>query len=168
MANSEHVKIIKRGADTWNEWRKDNPDVNPDLAWANLIGLDLQGVDLKKTNMKLAFCRSVNFTNADFSGAILYGTNFQNAVLNSATMKNADLEGANLIDAVLENADLEGANMKLAVLDRANCRGVNLLNAKKLGYKQLMNAATLANANLEANVYEKLKAYYPDLFSGES
>ena len=148
MANSEHVKIIKQGADTWNEWRKNNPDINPDLAWANLIGLDLQGID--------------------FTGSILYGTNLQNAVLNSATMKNADLEGANLIDAVLENANLEGANMKLAVLDRANCRGTNLLNTKKLGYKQLMNAATLANANLEANVYDKLKAYYPDLFSGES
>lgn len=167
MANSEHLKIIKQGPGAWNKWREENPDIIPDLAWANMIGMNLQGIDLKKANMKLAFCRSTDFSNSDFSEAILYGTNFQDSVLHSVSMKKSDLEGANLISADLDNADLEGANMKLAVLDNAKCSRVNLLNAKKLGYKQLLNVETLANARIEAGVYEKLKSLNPELFAGE-
>jgi hypothetical protein len=31
MADDEHVAILKRGVDAWNEWRRENPDIVPDL-----------------------------------------------------------------------------------------------------------------------------------------
>jgi hypothetical protein len=31
MANDEHVKMLTQGADVWNAWREENPDVKPDL-----------------------------------------------------------------------------------------------------------------------------------------
>jgi len=31
MANPEHVKILKQGAEVWNKWREINPDIKPDL-----------------------------------------------------------------------------------------------------------------------------------------
>jgi hypothetical protein len=34
MANPEHLKVLKRGVETWNRWRKDHPDVVPDLGGA--------------------------------------------------------------------------------------------------------------------------------------
>jgi len=40
MANQEHVKAIKQGVHYWNTWREENPDVVPDLAWADLVGVD--------------------------------------------------------------------------------------------------------------------------------
>jgi len=42
MANQEHVKAIKQGVHYWNKWREENPDVVPDLAWADLVGVDLK------------------------------------------------------------------------------------------------------------------------------
>jgi uncharacterized protein YjbI with pentapeptide repeats len=167
MANSEHVNIIKKGVEAWNKWREDNPDTIPDLAWANLIGMDLEGINLSRANMKLAFCRSGNFKNADFSEAILYGTNFQDSDLSSTVFQNADLEGANLINSVLVNADLEGANLKLAVLDRANCKGINLLNSKKLGFQQLLTVRDISGGKLETSIYEKLKESNPDIVTGK-
>jgi hypothetical protein len=36
MANDEHVALLKKGVDAWNEWRKENPEIQPDLSDANL------------------------------------------------------------------------------------------------------------------------------------
>lgn len=167
MANSEHVNIIKQGTDVWNKWRQENPSVTPDLAWANLIGLKLENINLSNANMKLAFCKTSDFTNADLSGANLYGTNFQDSVLRSANMKNADLEGANLINADLDSADLEGANLKLAVFDGANCKNINLVNTKKLKSDQLSGVSGLSGARLESSVLDKIRDSNPDILSGD-
>ena len=36
MANEEHLKILKRGVEEWNEWRREHPEDWPDLTGANL------------------------------------------------------------------------------------------------------------------------------------
>jgi len=36
MVNDEHVAMLKKGVDAWNEWRDDNPDIRPDLFEADL------------------------------------------------------------------------------------------------------------------------------------
>ena len=56
MANQEHLDILRQGVDGWNEWRKQRPEIRPDLTRANLgdaflnrgdfIGTDLFGANL--------------------------------------------------------------------------------------------------------------------------
>ena len=36
MANKEHIKIIRKGVEEWNEWREANPGEQLDLSGANL------------------------------------------------------------------------------------------------------------------------------------
>ena len=48
MANSEHVNKIKEGVSGWNKWREENPGINPDLGWANLVSLDLSNVPFQQ------------------------------------------------------------------------------------------------------------------------
>ena len=48
MANEEHIALLRQGVDAWNAWRRENPDVTPDLRkadlrWANLQGASLDG-----------------------------------------------------------------------------------------------------------------------------
>ena len=43
MANEEQIAILREGVDGWNRWRKENPDVRPDLNDANLRSADLNG-----------------------------------------------------------------------------------------------------------------------------
>lgn len=163
MANSEHVNKIKDGVSSWNKWREENPDIEPDLGWANLVSLDLSNVQLSNSNLKLAFCRDSNFTNADFSDANLYGTNFQNAALRDANFENANLEGAHITNADLTGANLRGVNLKLANFDGSDLSGVNLLGAKKLKYKQLLNVKSLKNTKLDGELLEQVKASAPHL-----
>ena len=46
MANQEHLKILRLGADHWNEWRKSNPGVPPKLDDIALEDFDLSDFDL--------------------------------------------------------------------------------------------------------------------------
>ena len=32
MANKEHLAILKQGVEVWNKWRKENPEIKPDLS----------------------------------------------------------------------------------------------------------------------------------------
>jgi hypothetical protein len=36
MASEEHLKILQQGVAVWNEWRKKNPELHPDLGKAVL------------------------------------------------------------------------------------------------------------------------------------
>lgn len=36
MANTEHLKKLKQGVVVWNNWRNDNPNINPNLSGADL------------------------------------------------------------------------------------------------------------------------------------
>ena len=44
MANDEHVAMLKKGVDAWNEcWRLENFDMRPNLMRADLTGANLRG-----------------------------------------------------------------------------------------------------------------------------
>jgi len=46
MANPEHEALINRGYAVWNQWRKDNPEVEPDLLDAKFDGAALRRKNL--------------------------------------------------------------------------------------------------------------------------
>ena len=82
--NPDHYdKLKKEGVDVWNVWRKDNPDVIPDLRGANLTKTDLVGANLTK-----AYLEGANFTGANLAGANLTGTNLTGANLEKAVLCN--------------------------------------------------------------------------------
>ena len=36
MANKQHLALLRKGAETWNRWRQENPDIVPDLSRSTL------------------------------------------------------------------------------------------------------------------------------------
>ncbi len=136
MANPEQVEILRQGVKVWNQWRKDNPHVRPDLKNEYLGGMDLS---------------VVNFHGTELSRVNLSGTDLSYADLREALISEAILSGANLIKARLINAylfgtDLSDANLTGAYLGRADLRKANLTKANINGADMTM--ATLINANL--------------------
>jgi len=65
------LSFLRGNIRAWNEWRRTNPEVRPDLSGADLRGLDLR--------------------NANLCGAILSEVNLTNADLLKADLRNADL-----------------------------------------------------------------------------
>lgn len=42
MANEEHLRILGQGVDSWNKWRRENAEINPDLNLADLSNAKLR------------------------------------------------------------------------------------------------------------------------------
>ena len=164
MANQEHVKAIKQGVQYWNNWRAEHPDIKPDLAWANLVGIDLSGANFENANMKLAFCRGGNLEGVNFKNAILYGINLEESNSKEANMEGASLEGAHVRKADLTSANLKNSNMKLANLQDAVLDDVDLTGATKLTSEQFEEVRSLTGIKLDSNILTQVKNLRPDLF----
>lgn len=110
MANPDHLNIIAQGVDVWNKWRRENPDITPDLSTADLREADLTEIDLTAANLR----------GVDFSFAYL-----TKAGLREAELSKADLTGADLTHTDLSKANLSGANLRWADVCHANLQQVN-------------------------------------------
>ena len=50
----KETALIKKSVKEWNAWRKDNPDIYPDLCGADLRNADLEDANLVGTNLRNA------------------------------------------------------------------------------------------------------------------
>jgi uncharacterized protein YjbI with pentapeptide repeats len=100
---------------------------------------------------------------AKLIGAKLRGANLSRAFLDQANLIGADLIGANLSGAFLDKAILTGADLIDANLRGAVLRWTSLREVKNLSAKQLSQAATLYEAELDVNIRELIKRDYPHL-----
>ena len=73
MGNEEQVELLRLGVEAWNEWRRNQPDVRPDLSHADFARADLRGVDLKLTKLEKVELSGADLSDADFSGAHAWG-----------------------------------------------------------------------------------------------
>ncbi len=96
MADQKHVLLLKQGVEAWNQWRRENPDVRPDLSQANLTGAHLPEADLSHTNLFWTDLTYANLHKADLSGATLFGANLSGTNLHKARLCDADLSDTGL------------------------------------------------------------------------
>lgn len=152
MADKTQLRILDRGVGAWNEWRRANPTVLPDLSNASLNNRNLNGAHLEGGNLERILLR-----NSTLFGANLSYSRLCLAKLTRANLSEADLSGADLGSAGLFGADLSGANLSHAKLDGANLRRVNLtgakLNSANLTQVSFQNA-NLSNADLTSSTID--------------
>jgi len=141
MANQEHVKIVKQGAEAIANWRKRFPGVKLDLSYA----------DLSRAYLCTANLRFSDLSHADLSQADLRHADFRQSILNMANLHDANLVRADLSNVRLTKADLSGAGLVGAFLVDADIRNAILTSAQlkdaKLSYSNL-EGADLTNADL--------------------
>jgi hypothetical protein len=134
MANSEHVEIVRGGAEAIRKWRNKNPHVRLDLDRAILSKTDLNHANLGEATLQEADLTEANLSDANIARALLYGTKLRKASLPLACLSKshlygADLSGANLSGADLYEADLRNANLSGADLGGASVTGAILCEA---------------------------------------
>jgi hypothetical protein len=137
VANSKHLAKIKEGIRLWNQWRRQYPDVRPDLYGADLVGANLQSADLTRANLVKANLSEANLSKAKLKEAGLWRANLTRANIEKADLLEADFSEAVLREANLKDANLEDANLWGADLSRANLSGADL------------SGATLVDTNLD-------------------
>lgn len=149
MANSEHMELVRSGADaTWN-WRGGRLDLrdadlsgihlrgarldHADLRGARLIGADLSGSRLQEASLSGAHLIRAVLNDVRLGGGSLAGALLCLASLRRATLVRCDLTGANLAGADLEAANLAHARLAGAVFDRTKLVDVEFESVMGLG-----------------------------------
>ena len=164
MANPEHLAKLKEGVEKWNQWRKANPEVHPDLFAANLMKTDLRSANLLWANLCGSNLSEANLSDADLCNTILCNANLTRANLKFAHLVHADLEGAGLRGVNLWCADLRGASLDSADLTEAQLKHANLQRASlvdaSLERADLTNSLVYGvsawNVNLEGAIQSDL------------
>ena len=118
MANEEHVAILKKGVAAWNEWRRENPDIRPNLSGANLRRAHLYGADLSGADLSRADLSEAGLSGADLSGADLSRADLSEAPPVSADLTGANLTGSRVYGVSVWRSKLEGAKQQNLVITR--------------------------------------------------
>ena len=156
MSNPEHLKLLEKGVKTWNKWREDNPDIQPDLSGAKLEGYNLYqanltGSDLIRADLNEANLREADLRRANLSGALLIRTNFNRANLLGAKLNHANLVSADLSKAILNQAKLNHADLSRSKLNHADLSKAHFNEAFLRGTdlsEAYLSGANLSQANL--------------------
>ncbi len=176
MANQEHVEILKQGLEKWNTWRKEHPEIKPDLSGINF---NIEG------DIVLAYCDfgDIDFTEVDFDllnqcGMSLddYVSSFSGCELSllDIDLRDVDLSGSSMEGLRVLNIDLRGANMNGAILSntffwKTDLTGATLTRADLCGAilcKTYLNEAIIdRGANLGATLIQDSELNHAD-FSG--
>lgn len=106
MANEEHLKILRQGVTAWNQWRLQNPDIQPDLSDADLREEDISWRDLRRVILSGADLRGADGKFSKLSSAYLDGVDLRGACLKGTVLRGVDLRGAYLSGADLSKADV--------------------------------------------------------------
>jgi uncharacterized protein YjbI with pentapeptide repeats len=120
------------------------PGSPPDLAHADLGGLDLSELDFKGANLAGADLYGANLSRANLAGTDLSGASLDHTIITTTNFAGANLEKATLygiaaystLDAMTrsEAPSFEGANLSGALimspLARVNFRGANMSHLK--------------------------------------
>ncbi|MEP7111561.1 MAG: pentapeptide repeat-containing protein [Ferruginibacter sp.] len=158
MANLEHIDILKKGANYWNDWRDANPKVIPDLSGFDMTFPipscpDLNGINLRCANLSRTTIHgpdkdwpgdtAPSFNNADLRNADLshtdcFRTSFNSSNLEGSVLKNGKFRsvgflGSNLRNADLSNVDMDGVGLEGASLIQSNLNGAKLINCRIYG-----------------------------------
>jgi len=165
MADEEHLRILAQGVSVWNQWRKQHPEVEPDLAGLLVhevippgrLGIDLSRADFRNANLDGADLYNTWLLEADFSGARASEAGFGEVTAGSAKFVDANLDGANFMRAHLPFADFTGANLRAAKFYGACLDEASLNNHKELAgawfedasfRKAKLSGSDLSGANL--------------------
>ncbi len=170
MANAGHLRILGQGVKAWNKWRKENPDIRPNLSRADLFEAELNGADLRGADLSRADLPKANLNRANLFGARLFGASLQGASLIRAELWGTDLRKANLKDADLRYCQLSEANLAEAVLTGAKLFGtarddwiIKGVKCKYVYWDERGKQRSPKDRDLEAGEFERLYAALPTI-----
>jgi hypothetical protein len=134
MENQEHEELLQQGSGVWNKWRRQHPEVNPDLSGANLTlanlsGANLIGADLSGANLSRASLVGTNLTNANLTQCTIYGISVWNVQLDGAKQENLVITDYGEPAIAVDN--LEVAQFIYLLLNNTKIRDVIDTIAKK-------------------------------------
>lgn len=119
MADLDQLNL---GTKQWNKWRREHPDIVPDLSKADLRDKSLSNINFRRVNLEGAKLCQATLDSADLSYA-----NLALADLTEANVCHANLHGTIFKESILHNTQFRHAHMyatQLLDVDMQTARGL--------------------------------------------
>jgi len=156
--DAQQLKILKKGAEAWNKWRKSNPKEPVRLSGVNLkkelktlSGYDMHNANLAKCNLYYYGMSNANFDGTNFTKAFFGGTNYGNS-----SFKNAIFYLSNPYKGLFRGADVSGANFTLASCYRLRFYKTKMVNT-------CFKGANLSKCDIKDSVLKNTNFSYANL-----
>lgn len=130
MAKQEQIDILQQGVETWNQWRQEHPDIQPDLQKVYFRKADLRGINLRDARLDDSNLSVADLSDANLSGSQIYRSALLGTNLTRANLSRASLSGVNFRDANLSRANLSEADLFAADFSWANFSETDLTGAE--------------------------------------
>jgi uncharacterized protein YjbI with pentapeptide repeats len=132
-----------------------------DLRGSHLIKAKLNDADLDQVDLQGANLKESELIGAHLKGAKLNNSCLFRANLSGADLKDADLTNANLQDAGLSQSQLRGAILTDAILKGAELQKANFKNCNGLEIAQLRTARNWEQADYDENFRNLNRGDFP-------
>ncbi len=146
MGSQEHLELLKKGVEGWNQWRESNPDVAIDLSDSDLRGTNLKGANLKEANLEGAKLQFANLSGAHLEQANLARAKLQEVNLQGAQLSGAAVTNCNFMESNVQGANFEGANLSGSQFNedvffmKTNLKGTDLTDVSGLHPNNIQGA----------------------------
>lgn len=175
MAIPEHVEVLLNGVEAWNQWRKRNTKITPDLTHLDLSperikGTDicvdfdeeestpgfeihgirafLPGIDLRGSKLSGAVFRNAFLENAIFSNTIMNEVVFDDCIAESALFRQAVISNASFKGAYISRSFFTNAELHNSTFESADLSQANFQNAK-------MQDVDLRNSDMRGATFDE-------------
>lgn len=136
MVNVKHQDVLDKGVEAWNQWRKENPNIQPDLSRSDLTGKKLDEADFTKVNFngtrfyetslyRVSFSES-DLTNADLTGVNLFSSTLTRTILNKTILKRAYIRGVSFTESTLIDTDFTFAHLVETDFSKSTLEGCHI------------------------------------------
>ncbi len=156
MDKERILQELKKGANSWNNWRK-----RQTIGEINLDGVKLEGINFDEYDLSKISLRNSRITKCSFKYADLILVNLQHSDL-----QHNDFSNAKLIAANLSHCDLSNSVLFLANMLTANTRNARLENIDFRGHDisgLILRDISLAGSNLEGQQLARVDFTNTDL-----
>ena len=161
MADPQHVEVLKEGVTAWANWRKNNPDVKPDLSGINISDVIWDNSPI--CNPKIDADEFLDLF-SQFPAAA-QGAHFPAKEELGEQLRKDAREVVRLDDVNFEGVDLRQANLSRVSLGKAQLSGANFEGANLAG--AVLNEATITGANFNQCHLAKAQFEKADLTSAK-
>ncbi len=116
MPSQEHFDILKQGTVTWNTWRQQHPEIQPDLSNAHLRLAQLSNADFSHADLSHADLFHANLSHADLSHANLSHANLRRTLLVKTNCTKATLTECRIYGIAAWDVELQEAEQNSLVI----------------------------------------------------
>lgn len=166
MEQKDILKILKKGFEEWNNYKKTISTEQVDLSTLNLSCTDFRNYDFSNCILTKTNFQKSHLGNSNFNGVKANHANFRYAYFNNTQFENSDLRDSNFKATIIKNSNFKSSLCNRADFSGSKIQKTNLISAnirESLFCSTLLDNVNLNKAHFERSLFREAKIINSEL-----